>query len=149
MSNEIALMREIAILQNQIDALRTIQQGWQPVFLSSPLTSTSWDGDSFSTTAKTLIDLSAVFSAPAGIKAISVFVRLNDSASASANYWMVLSPVDTANVGIFFQCSEINDRHRYGTGIIPCDANGDIYYQISASGANTLDALIRIVGYWR
>jgi hypothetical protein len=107
MSNEIALMREIAILQNQIDALRTIQQGWQPVFLSSPLTSTSWDGDSFSTTAKTLIDLSAVFSAPAGIKAISVFVRLNDSASASANYWMVCRPLIPLMLVYFFNVPKL------------------------------------------
>ena len=147
--DDIALMREIAKLQNQIDALRTIQQGWQPVFLSVPLTSTSWNGDAFSTTAKTKIDLSAVFGTPAGIKAIDVFVRLNDSASASANYWMALAPVDTASVGVFFQASTINDRQNYGSAIIPCDANGDIYYQISASGAGTMDVLMQIWGYWK
>ena len=33
-------------------------------------------------------------------------------------------------------------------GIVPCDANGDIYYQIAASGTGTMDVNIQIWGYW-
>lgn len=146
--NEIALMREIAKLQDQINSLRTITKGWSYIPLVSPLTSTSWDGDSFSTTAKTLIDLSAVFGAPAGVKAVDMFVRCNDSGSAGTHCWLALAPVDTVNIGKFFNASAINDRQNYGSALIPCDANGDIYYQINASGASTFDVLMQIWGYF-
>jgi hypothetical protein len=32
--------------------------------------------------------------------------------------------------------------------IVPCDANGDVYYQIVASGTDTLDAILQIWGYF-
>jgi len=41
-----------------------------------------------------------------------------------------------------------NDRQARGMMIIPCDANGDIYYQITASGAGTMDVFVQIWGYW-
>jgi len=31
---------------------------------------------------------------------------------------------------------------------VPCNADGDIYYQISASGASTFDVWIQIWGYY-
>ena len=68
-----------------------------PTFLTTPLTSTAWDGDAYSTTAKTKIDLSSVFSAPAGIKAVLVAGTIADSGSATADCSFRLSPNDTAN----------------------------------------------------
>ena len=120
----------------------------QFTFLSTPLTSTSWDGDSFSTTAKTLIDLSAVFGVPAGVKAVYVLVRVNDSASAGTDCYLILSPNNTAASG--FQSrpyGRANDAYESHSFIVPCDANGDIYYQILASGAGTFDVLIQVWGY--
>jgi len=117
--------------------------------LTTPLTSTSWNGDSYSTTAKTKIDLSSVFSAPAGIKAIEVYVALRDSGSDGAETWMILAPNDTANQGKYFACSGLsNDEYAREGNIVPCDANGDIYYQINASGSGTMDVWIEIWGYW-
>ena len=119
--------------------------------LTTPLTSTSWDGDAYSTTGKTLIDLSAVFGAPAGIKAIAVRLQARDSASSNtSNVMLVVSPNNTVlsfAVGAFPRGLP-NDYGSTGSGICPCDANGDIYYQINASGAGTLDATIEIWGYW-
>lgn len=34
------------------------------------------------------------------------------------------------------------------TAVCSCDANGDIYYRINASGAGTLDVYLRIWGYF-
>jgi len=116
--------------------------------LITPLTSTSWDGDSFSTTAKTLIDLSAVFGAPAGVKAVLMFVAVRDSASQTNDTWIRLSPNSSANVGSAFNSDYVNDRYGRHTATIACDTNGDIYYQISASGTNTLDVFLQILGYW-
>jgi len=118
-------------------------------FLTAPLTSASWDGDSFSTTAKTKIDLSAVFSAPAGMKAVLLFVTVRDSDSANGDYYLILSPNDTAGQGFACKATHAaNDSLHSYCCIIPCDANGDIYYQIAAHGAGTFDAWIQIWGYF-
>ena len=120
------------------------------VWLSAPLTSTSWDGDSFSTTAKTLIDLSAVFGAPAGIRAVYVRLYVNDSGSAATPGLLLgLAPVDTAGLYMLsvMPSGLPNDYVAVEHGWVTCDANGDIYYQISASGAGTFDVVMRIWGY--
>lgn len=118
------------------------------VFLTTPLTSTSWDGDLFSTTAKTLIDLSAVFGAPAGIKAIIAEYSIKDSGSSNGTCRLVLSPNNSNMVGVHLMGSPTNNHYVTSNAIIPCDANGDIYYQIVASGTNTMTVYIQILGYW-
>lgn len=120
-----------------------------PVFLTTPLTSTSWDGDAFSNTSKTLIDLSSVFGVPAGVKAVLVKVALRDSASASGLYYIQFSGVSSGtNYSIVVEAPPVNDRFGYGQGIVPCNANGDIYYNIIASGSGTMDIYLEIWGYW-
>ena len=118
--------------------------------LTSPLTSTAWDGDAFSTTAKTLIDLSAVFGVPAGVRAVLVNASIRDSGSASALCNIVLGPTNTANIGITLRAGGVasNDYYISDTMIVPCDSNGDIYYQITATGTSTMDVILQIHGYW-
>lgn len=121
----------------------------RPVFLTTPLTSTSWDGDARSTTAKTKIDLSAVFGVPAGVKAVRLKIAMRDSGSASSSPLFQLSGISTGtNYSFTLIASEINDRFVYAEPIVPCDANGDIYYQITASGSGTMDIYLEIWGYW-
>ena len=144
------LQTEIKGLWAAIEALRAMPL---PKFvpLTTPLTSTSWDGDAYSTTGKTLIDLSAVFGAPAGIKAIAVIIACRDSGSASGSgLFFMLAPNNVANQSaLTVRLDGVpNDGLRDDSGVCPCDANGDIYYQIQASGAGTLDAFIVIWGYW-
>lgn len=138
---------ELIKLQNQVRRLQMIEK---PVtkYLSSPITSTSWDGDSHSTTAKTLIDLSAVFTnVPANIKAVYLRVTVQDSGSAGTDTYLILGPTSDANFGIYFSPYPVNDRFYRTAAWIPCDANGDIYYQIVASGASTFDVNIQVWGY--
>ena len=119
--------------------------------LTTPLTSTSWDGDSFSTTAKTKIDLSAVFGVPAGVKAVQVRLFCQDSASSSNGglYFGVGGNNTAGDMSVLARPIGIaNDYRVEGQGICACDANGDIYYQCVASGAGTLDVWIQIFGYW-
>ena len=123
----------------------------RPVFLTTPLTSASWDGDAFSTTAKTKIDLSAVFGVPAGVKAVMVQLLSRDSGSAvSTNIFFGVSPnnVDASCPIMSVARGLPNDMLNYSVGICPCDVNGDIYYQVVASGTGTMDCWIRIWGYW-
>jgi len=122
----------------------------RPVFLTTPKTSTSWDGDAYSTTAKTKIDLSDVFGVPAGVKAILVRLVARDSGSSSGYNYIGLSPNNTdGSVAIQAYLQGVpNDVIKTDNGICPCDANGDVYYQITASGTGTLDAWLEIWGYF-
>ena len=121
--------------------------GWH--FLTTPLTSTSWDGDSYSTTAKTLIDLSEVFGVPAGVKGILVRLVARDSGSSAGYCQLGLSPNSADSVAVQAYLHGVpNDVYVSVNGVVPCDANGDVYYLIAASGTGTLDAFIEIWGYW-
>ena len=134
---------------DKLDGLDSTDFG-RPVFLTSPLTSTAWDGDSFSTTAKTKIDLSVVFGVPAGAKGIFVRLVARDSGSSAGYCQLALSPNATAGsvaAQAYLQGVQ-NDVYVSVNGVVPCDENGDVYYQIVASGTGTLDAIIEIWGYW-
>lgn len=133
---------------DKLDGLDSTDFG-RPVFLVTPLTSASWNGDSFSTTSKTLIDLSTVFGVPPGIKAVYLKVAVRDSGSAGVACLIQFSgnPVGT-NYAVTVQASEVNDRYVYANAIVPCNPNGDIYYQISASGSATMDVYAEVWGYW-
>jgi hypothetical protein len=117
--------------------------------LDTPLTSTSFDGDAFSTVGtSTLIDLSAVFGVPAGVKAVLADVSIRDSAAWGAGeYRLDLGPSSTYYYAFRAACYG-GDLLGRGQGVVPCDANGDVYYQTAASGAGTLDVTVRIWGYW-
>jgi len=132
---------------DKLDGLDSTDFG-RPVFLTTPLTSTDWDGDAYSSTTKTKIDLSEVFDVPAGIKAVLVWVAVRDSASQTTDCFFRLSPVSTGSAGMTVNCDYVNDRYGRHSLIVPCDANGDIYYQINASGTGTMDVYLEIWGYW-
>lgn len=145
-----AIAKEVSLLRSEVDRLKRRERTSQPQFypLTTPLTSTSWDGDAHSTKAKTLIDLSAVFGVPAGVKAVmfaGCYIR--DSASAANDCWLILGPTNTNLVGNAVACQSVNDRPARFNFIVPCDANGDIYYQCAASGVGTLDIFLHIWGY--
>lgn len=119
-------------------------------YLSTPLTSTSWDGDARSTTSKTIIDLSAVFGVPANAKAILVRVAARDSGSGASNTpYICLSPNNTSGSAplIVRPAGLPNDYFADYFGVVPCSASGDVYYQVVATGSRTLDAWIEIWGY--
>ena len=145
--NSLAL--KLAALEREVERLRVKESG-KFIALTTPLTSTAWDGDAFSTTAKTKIDLSEVFSIPAGVKAILVRLVARDSGSSSGYNYIGLSPNNTdGSVAVQAYLQGVpNDVLITSSGICPCDANGDVYYQITASGTGTLDAWLEIWGYW-
>lgn len=120
------------------------------VWLTTRLTSKAWDGDARSTTAKTKIDMSTVFSGypDAAVRAVYVHASVRDSGSANHDCLLILGPDDTANIGIGWRCSGQSNDYLHSAGAwVPCDVNGDIYYQVVASGAGTLDAWLDVWGY--
>ncbi len=125
----------------------------QPQFypLTTPKTSTSWDGDARSTTAKTKIDLSDVFGVPAGVKAILVSLIAYDSGSAtSTTIYFGLSPNDTSgSLAVFVYPRGVPANTRVvQNGVCPCNSDGDVYYQCVTSGTNSMGIFISIWGYW-
>ena len=145
------LTAEIEKLKKHTEQLSTVEKPWSFVPLTTPLTSTDFDGDSFSTTAKTKIDLSDKFGTPAGIKAVLLHYGIKDSASETGGYYISFSPNDTVGewAALFKIQGLTNDVQYRDSSTIPCDANGDIYYQINASGVETMDVVIQIWGYFR
>lgn len=136
---------------DKLDGLDSTDFG-RPVFLTTPLTSTDWDGDSISTQATgVLIDLSTTHGVPAGVKAVMVRCYIRDSASATTNsLYFSLGSGSTGTAQFAVRCSGLpNDYLTDGVGIVPCDANGDIYYRCATSGTGTMDVWIVITGYWR
>ena len=150
-----AMIRELEALKRRVAYLETLENGrwvWPHDTIwvgtaNTPLTSTDWTADAFSTTAKTLIDLSVVFGVPAGVHAVYMRVNVNDSGSAANDTYLILSPNDTAASGMAFSPYSVNDRVNRTQAIIPCNSDGDIYYQISASGAGTFDVTLQVWGY--
>ena len=149
MNFEEKLIERLKRVEREVERLRVKESG-KFIALTTPLTSTAWDGDAFSTTAKTKIDLSEVFSIPAGVKAILVRLVARDSGSSSGYNYIGLSPNNTdGSVAVQAYLQGVpNDVLITSSGICPCDANGDVYYQITASGTGTLDAWLEIWGYW-
>lgn len=125
---------------------------WEYAFtpLTTALTSTSWDGDAHSTEDWTGIDLSATFTGvPARIRAVLLAVQIKDSGSTGASPLIAFGPNAAAPAAATLSCANLpNDENAYGTFVIPCDANGDISYMITATGASTLDVSLWIWGYW-
>lgn len=116
--------------------------------LVAPLTSTLFDGDPFTTTPATLIDLSAVFGVPNKVKAVVVRIAARDSVAwgTGGNYFSV-GPSSTYYYAV--ACYVFGGDVLNGiTGICPCNENGDIYYRVIASATGTLDAYLEIWGYW-
>ena len=147
----VELARQIFALQEQVRRLESQEYATgQWTYLTAPLTSTSWDGDAYSTTAKTKIDLSAVFAVPAGVKAVLVRLACRDSASASSvNVRLAISGASDANEALIARPAGLpNDYFAEAFGAVGCDANGDIYYLTNASGSLTLDCYIQIWGYY-
>ena len=138
---------EIERLKWHTHSYDELTRGWVYLTTTGPLTSTSWDGDARSTEAATLLDLSSVFGVPAGVKQVLVRLACRDSAAVGT---VSLN----ANVGpsatYFYQVSSIahgGDLVTSQTAPCNCDANGDIYYRIAASGAGTMDVWLEIWGY--
>jgi len=110
--------------------------------LAAPLTSTSWDGDPKTSANRGIIDLSAVFGAPAGVKAVSVWMLTTCDAATKQVHLCTTSDLATI---------QVTTRHHVVTlgypnnGVVNCDANGDIYFYCDAAN---FTVELRVLGYW-
>lgn len=127
----------------------TAYTGYIYVPLATPLTSTSWDGDAYSSKSATKIDMSSVFGAPANMKAVKLRVLARDSVTVHTDNTIRM---DFSNVGTGTWTHALwpigGDFWAEKEITVPCNADGDIYYDIKASGASTFDVHIQVLGYY-
>lgn len=114
--------------------------GWY--FLSTPLTSTSWDGDTKGIGDRAIVDLSTVFGVPAGVKAVLMSIQTQGDA---ANDYIRFGP-DSGNNFTLTCRTQVAGQIAHASGIVPCDANGDVYCYTSTT--NVEGVQVWIWGYW-
>lgn len=152
------LIRQIADLQYRLDNLVKPERGLQLTLADldgdgdmDPLTSGTWDGDSFSTSTGT-IDWNALYGVPDNATAVWLFVMARDSGSAGAatqgcrirlyatntatNPWLQLN-----------LAGEPSDFWRTTHGPVAIAADGTSYYSITATGAGLMEVYIRVLSW--
>ena len=110
--------------------------------LSAPLTSATWAvaaGNKTSANNGT-IDLSSVFSVPAGVKAVDVRVSVSSSTPGDR---LRLGPSSGQTDHLVCRC-QANGIYNDNSGTVNCDSSGDIYATITG----TITCLIEIWGYY-
>ena len=111
------------------------------VFLTTPLTSTSWDGDNKTTSDRAIVDLSAVFGVPAGVKAVLMSVQTQGD---TANDYIRFGPDSTYNYALTCR-TQVAGQIMNAYGVVPCNSDGDVYCYPSG----TVEGVwVWIWGYW-
>ena len=122
--------------------------GFHP--LTTPLTHTSFDGDSFSDVGSStkIENTSWSTTIPADAKALLLEISIKDSASANNHVYFAAGPTSTYWYALAGRASGApNDEYMGQVGPVTC-SDGDIYYRCQASGTDTLDVTLRVWGYW-
>ncbi len=114
------LLRRIAQLERTVKRLETRES---PIVVSlvTALTSVDWTGDAKTVADNGVIDLSAVFGAPAGIKAAHCIIYVADG-TPDVGFRLGSEAGQT----LFGQRTQVANIRNINAGWVPCDANGDI-----------------------
>lgn len=123
--------------------------GFHP--LTVYLTSTSWDGDLFSTTGASNIqlDLSSVFGAPAGIKAVLLGYSVKDTNySDTYDSFIAFTSGSSYTQYVAVRAQSSTSKYVSGSLVVPCDSNGDIWYKVQVASGTTLSVYLQVMGYW-
>jgi hypothetical protein len=114
------------------------------IFVPYRATSTSWDGDQKYDANNGVIDLSAVFGLPAGIKAISATLQI---ACATVGKTVTLGASSAYRYQLV-QETQVANNYISNTGLVTCDANGDVYFWTDAVTAAKAAVYLVIYGYY-
>jgi hypothetical protein len=141
-SFEDAVIQRIKQLEREVERLQRWERpAIKPVFLTTPKTSTSWDGDTKTTSDRAIVDLSTVFDVPAGIKAVLMSIQTQADA---VNEYIRFGPNSTYNYALTCR-TPVAGQIAHASGIVPCDSNGDVYCYPSGTIENVQ---VYIWGYW-
>ena len=141
-SFEDAVIQRIKQLEREVERLQRWERpAIKPVFLTTPKTSTDWDGDTKTTSNRAIVDLSTVFDVPAGIKAVLMSIQTQADA---VNEYIRFGPNSTYNYALTCR-TPVAGQIAHASGIVPCDSNGDVYCYPSGTIENVQ---VYIWGYW-
>lgn len=133
---------------DKLDGLDSTAFG-RPVFLTTPLFSTSWTGNPRSTNeTAAALNLNTVFGVPTGVKAVLMRLVGRDSAAVGTAGMMVLVGPNATDCYANSVYPIGGDIYCANTTIVPVSSGLYIYYKVRASGTNTMDVWIDIWGYW-
>ena len=142
-SFEDAVIQRIKQLEREVERLQRWERpAIKPVFLTTPKTSTSWDGDTKTTSDRAIVDLSTVFGVPAGIKAVLMGIQTQADA---VDEYIRFGPNSTYNYALTCR-TPVAGQIAHATGVVPCDSNGDIYCFTSLTDVENV--YVWIWGYW-
>ena len=136
-----------------VSAIKNEIQGIGLIPLTSPLTSTSWNGNAYSdVSTPTEINLYDVFGVPKGARAIVVSMIARDSVAAvTVGLYFRIGPTSTYCNAIIVRPIG-DDVLTENAGICPVSLDSDgkprVFYTINASGTGTMDCWLRIWGYF-
>ena len=140
MNFEEKIIERLKRIEREVERLR-VKEKQVFVPLTTPLTSTSWDGDNKGTGDRAIVDLSTVFGVPAGVKAVLMSIQTQGDA---ANDYIRFGP-DSGNNFTLTCRTQVAGQIAHASGIVPCDANGDVYCYASGT---VEDVWVWIWGYW-
>ena len=127
---EESIIQRIRSLEREVERLQRWERpAIKPVFLTTPKTSTSWDGDTKTTSDRAIVDLSTVFGVPAGIKAVLMSIQTQADA---VDEYIRFGPNSTYNYALTCR-TQVAGQIAHATGVVPCDSNGDVYCYPSGS----------------
>lgn len=136
------MVRRIADLERDVARLHELEQGPGLVFLTTQLTSTAWDNDAKTSANNGIIDLSAVFGVPAGVKAVLCGLVVY---STTGGISIVIKPDSGASSAPPLSATTVASTFVGDSGWVPCDTNGDVYF--SSSSGTSAQVWIEIWGY--
>lgn len=113
----------------------------RPVFLKTPLTSTLFGGQTKVTGDRGVVDLSTVFGVPDGVKAVLMSIQTQGD---NANDYVRFGPSASFHYSLIC-ITAVANQIAHVNGIVPCDANGDVYFYPSTTIEGVL---VWIWGYW-
>lgn len=123
----------------------------KPIYLITSITDGNWDGDGKSDADSGVLDLSTFGNGcPPGIKAVLIGTLVRDVASAAAaDCRLAIGPdnVLPSRCHLTQLTGVVNNKFRGQMGWVPCDANGDVFVDIDATGVGSMTVDIRIWGY--
>jgi hypothetical protein len=143
--SEMDLWTEIKRLNKQIEDLKSIEVPGRWVYLQTPLTSPSWNGNAHSTETFTAINLVSVFGLPRGTKEVSVSCDCLDTGAPGDLVRFMLGPTAPNSYQLINRPPVSKCKHFVQGPVNVVDDK--IYYQIGASGVSTMQVWLWIWGY--
>ena len=136
------VLNRLTRLEREVGRLRVKERAIGRTYLAAPLTAADWTNASKGLADRATVDLSAVFGVPAGVKAVLMSIQTTDDTAAQ---YIRFGPDATNNFTLTCR-TQVANQSANVSGIVPCDANGDVYCY--PSNDYILGVQVWIWGYW-